>query len=115
MYLKQSGILGRHSGIFKNDELRGASWWLSVGLNPSSIPYSHCVTKVMWSLWALFLYITGMDDSINTVGLLWGLKKVLPHTWSAKKRAWHVENPHQMWSSTLAELFSIFNPGNQFL
>ena len=87
-------------------------WWArrdqlvvkSVGLNPSSIPYSHCVTKVMWPLWALFLYITGTDDSINTVGLLRGLKKVLPHTWSAKKRAWHVENPHQMWSSALAEL-----------
>ena len=76
----------------------------SVGLNPSSIPYSHCVTKVMWPLWALFLYITCTDDSINTIGLLWGLKKVLPHTWSAKKRARHVENPHQTWSSALAEL-----------
>lgn len=75
----------------------------SVGLNPSSIPYSHCVTTVMWPLWALFLYVTCTDDGINTIGLLWGLKKVLPHTWSTKKRQ-ACRNPHQTWSSALAEL-----------
>ena len=105
MYPKQSGIWGRHSGIFRNGKLRGASWWLGVWVWTPAPSLTPTVTKVTWPLRALFLYITRMDDgSINTVGLLWGLKEILPHTWSAKKRPWHVDNPCQTWSSALVEL-----------
>lgn len=105
------------SGIFKNDELRGPAggwvwvWTPAPSLTPTVWPRScdHCKALV-------HIHITGTDDSINTVGLLRGLKKVLPHTWSAKKRAWHVKTltkcDHQPWQNCFPSLIQVINFSN---